>query len=296
MIHSRSIKFIILLALIGAGGFWGIKKARQIRAEKAESKDTLLGAVEKKDLIQRVTIAGYVTPARKTIVTAPYTGYVQNILVKQGQMVKKGDPLVKVSQDLQSQEPIFPLRAPFSGIVVHVNKAEGEYVREKDLTDYILRIDDMSKLFIMADAAEIDRAKIKLNQEALVKASAILDRTYKAAIRDLSLAARDRTSGRSQVEFPIRLEVLDPDEKLRPGMSVIMDIITDKRDNVLTLRHEFLYRDGNRYYVITENGERKDVKVGMQNEEASEITDGISEGEKTRQVDFASLKTESGYL
>lgn len=249
------------------------------------------GIVTKQDFKQRVTIAGTVTPLRKTIITAPYNGYVKKLFVKVGDTVKQGDPLVSVVQSLQSGDNSFPLRSPLNGTVVQVEKSEGEFVKEGDAKEFILRIDDSSKLYVIANAPEIDRVKVKAGQEAIIKASAILSRKYKGIIRELSLAAREKEQwGRSQVvEFPIRIELSDNDEMLKSGMSVVIDVITAKKENVLTLRHEFIRRDNEKYYVILSSGTRKDIEVGIQNEEGFEILSGLSEGEKIKQIDFADL-------
>jgi multidrug efflux pump subunit AcrA (membrane-fusion protein) len=142
--------------------------------------------VVRQDVIQRVTISGNIVPFRKTVITGPYKGYIRKMYVKIGDKVKVGDPIASVSTSLTVNDPAFPLRAPFAGVVVAVDKAEGEFVKESDPTDFIARIDDLSKFYIEAVAPEIERVKIKLGQEAIVRASAILDRTYKAVVREIS--------------------------------------------------------------------------------------------------------------
>jgi len=247
------------------------------------------GTVVKQDIIQRVTIAGTVTPFKKTLVTAPYNGYVKKLFVKIGDKVKQGDPIVSVVQSLQASDSSFPLRSPLSGVVVQIEKSEGEYVKEGDPKEFILRIDDSSKLYVVANAPEIDRVKVKAGQDAVIKASAILSRKYKGVIRDLSLAARDNNQwGRSQVvEFPIRIEITDSDETIKAGMSVVIDLITAKKENVLTLRHEFIRRENEKYFVVLSSDKRKDIQVGIQNEEGFEILSGLQEGEKIKQIDFS---------
>ena len=83
-----------------------------------------------------------------------------------------------MTPSLQSNDNPFPLRAPFSGTVVQIEKSEGEFIKEGDIKDFILRIDDTSKMFILANSPEIDRVKVKLNQEAVIKASAIINKQY----------------------------------------------------------------------------------------------------------------------
>lgn len=281
MKRSLAIKLsigLLLLALVGFLVFRG--------GDKSQEKS--FGVVERRDLVQRVTIAGSITPKRRTVVSAPYSGYVKQVFVAVGDQVKPGQPLVSITQSLQSSEPVFPLRAPYAGTVVHVQKQEGENVKADDTVDYLMRIDDLSKFFVNANAPEIDRAKLRKGQETVIKASALPDRPYKGVITELTLAPKD-SGGRNQQEYPVRIEVLDKDELLGPGMSVVIDIITGKKEKVLTLRLEYVQRDEeNQYYVILASGERRNIKTGMQNEEAFEIVDGLKESDKVQLIDFSS--------
>lgn len=261
------------------------------KLNESTANDSRAGKVERMDLIQRVSIAGVVTPQKKTLIMAPYNGYIRKIFVGIGDRVKKGDPLVTVSQSSHTGEEGFPLRSPLDGIVVQVNKAEGEYARENDNKDFILRIDDLEKLFVFANAPEIDRAKIAKGQDVIIKASALTDKTYKGLIKDLSLAANEKEQwSRSQVvEFPIRVEITEKDDSIRPGMSVVLDVITARKEKVLMLRHEFIRKDDEQYYVLDTKGRRKDIKLGLQNEEGAEILEGLNEGDQIKQVDFVEL-------
>jgi len=279
---KKTVLVLLVVAVVAGLAFFGI------RATSKSGDGRGFGQVERKDLLQRVTIAGQIAPFRKTIITAPYNGYVKKLYVRIGEVVKQGEPIVAVVQSLQNDESTFPLRAPVNGRVVQIEKAEGEFARENDVKDFILRIDDTSRLFILANAPEIDRLKIKIGQEAVVKASAVVTRTYKGLIREMSLAAREKEQwNRSQVvEFPIRIEVTERDEQLMPGMSVVIDIITAKKEKVLMIRHDLVRRDGEKYYVVMAGGGRRDIKVGMQNEEGFEVLEGLREGDKVKQVSF----------
>jgi multidrug efflux pump subunit AcrA (membrane-fusion protein) len=256
-----------------------------------EKREEGVGTVVKQDLIQRVTMAGTIVPVRKTVIIAPYNGYVKKLFVKMGDQVKQGDPLVSVVQSLQNGDGSFPLRAPLDGVVVQLGKAEGEFVKEGDPKDFILRIDDNSKYRILSNVPEIDRVKLKTGQEAIIKVSPILDKSYKGIIRELSLAATQKEDfSRSQVaEFPIKIEIVDSDEKIKSGMTVVIDVITNKKEKILMLRHEFIRQDADKYFVILTNGKRKNIKVGIQNEDGFEILAGLNEGEKVKQVDFSEL-------
>lgn len=283
-LNSKKGYILILLILIAGSLYFSFFKSQK-------KNQIGLGKVIRQDFIQRVTIGGTVVPLRKTIITSPYNGYIKKVYVKVGQEVKPNDALVSIVQSLQSPENVFPMRTPFSGVVVQIPKSEGEFVKEGDTTSYIMRIDDRSKLYVLASAPEVDRARVKVEQEAIIKASAILDRNYKGVIRELALAANEQEMwSRSQViEYPIKIELLDFDEQLKSGMSVLIDVITNKKEGVIFLRHEFINRENDQYYVMLKNGKIQNVKLGLQNDEGFEVLEGLKEGDEVQRVDFTQL-------
>ncbi len=258
-----------------------------------EGKDNVV-TVTKQDLMSKVTVAGLLIPFRRTMFSPAYNAYVKKFFVKLGDEVKEGTPILTLSQSLRGiAEENYPLRAPFPGRVVQVLKSEGEYVETGKDGSGILRIDDLSKLFITSDVPENDINRIRVGQEVLVKANPILDRSYKGIIRNIAIAAKERKEGWNQngnrVEFEVRIEIVDKDDRLRPGMSAIVDIVTDNKKGVLALKHEYVQHDKDKYSVTLESGDKKDVLVGSQNEESVEITGGLKEGDRVRMVDFFSL-------
>jgi multidrug efflux pump subunit AcrA (membrane-fusion protein) len=283
---NKSLILIIAVACLAAILYFALRSKPGGGGESAQ-----IGKVTRGELIQRVTIAGTAEPVRSTIVAAPYDGYVKKIFVKLGDHVASGDPLVSIAQSLQSAESVFPVRAPFAGLVTQVLKTEGQFVKTGDTKDFVLRIDDMSRMFIQSNVPEIDVVKIKSGLDAVVKVSAILSRTYKGVVRDIALASstKEQWGQRSQVDYQMKIEITNVDAQLKPGMTAIVDIITNKIENALMLPHEFIYKEGEKYYVVMKDGNHRDIKVGAQNEMDFEILSGLREGEEVRQVDFAKL-------
>lgn len=248
-----------------------------------------LARVQRGDLFQRVTIAGSVEPNKRTLIQAQYAGYIQKLFVKVGDRVKVNDPVVTVTQSLQNSEKAYPLRSPLDGVVVQVERTEGEFVRESTggSEGVIARIDDLSKLFVWASAPEVDTAKIQVGMETVVRVSAVGEAVYKGVVREIALAAKTMDGWRSrQSTFDIRVEILDPDEQLRPGQSAVVDVVTNRFQNVLYLPIEYVYQEGDRYFVMDRRGRRKDVEVGSQTEMAYEIKSGLKEGDEVQLVDF----------
>ncbi len=280
-----TFKLVFVGILIGAA-YFGYKKWKST-PQKIENEYV----VKKGNLIQRVTFGGLIEPLKKSIIMPPYKGYIGRIYVKIGDKVHEGDPLVTVIESLQSKFQPFPLRSPITGTVTQIEKREGEGVRELDAKEYILRIDDSSRLFVVASVPELDRAKIRPGLKIDIKAVALGDKLYSGILRELALAAKDQNaySGRSQVEFGVRAEVLNPDAYLISGMSVLMDVITAAHNDVLTIGHEYLTKDNDKNFVTNTDGVKKEITLGLQNEESFEILSGVLEGEKLLPVDFSAV-------
>src|SRR5262249_42957373 len=140
---------------------------------------------------------------------------------------------------------------------------------------------------------ESDIGKIRAGQDVNIKVNAVLDRVYHGRISRISLAAKDKKDwGHSAVEFDVRMEMTDTDPRVKPGMSTIVDIITASRQHVLTLPQEYIEKRKEKYFATLDSGERRELHVGLQNENRFEIAAGLRENEHVRRVDFASLPVE----
>jgi multidrug efflux pump subunit AcrA (membrane-fusion protein) len=164
---------------------------------------------------------------------------------------------------------------------------EGEYVNEKDAKDVLVRVDDLSKYFVLAQAPELDATRIKKGMEVEVRVSALDSGVIKGIVRDIDLAAKDADGWKTQQStFNVRVEILDPPEGLHSGQSAILDIVTSRISNVLYLEHEFINQEGDKHFVITKRGRRVPIEVGRQSDMAIEIKSGLKEGDEVEQIDF----------
>ncbi|MGE4133975.1 MAG: efflux RND transporter periplasmic adaptor subunit [Bdellovibrionales bacterium] len=285
-------KWIVLAAVgLSAGLIWSLYGSK---SRGGGPTGTRLGTVKRGDLIQRVTVSGQVQPSRRTVFVAPYSGYIQKIFVNVGKKVVQGSPIISITSSLQSPEPVFPIRAPFSGTVVSVNKYEGEYVTEKDTKDVIARVDDLDHYFVLAKAPETDAVRIRKEMPVEIRINALQTEVLKGVVKQIDLAAEEADGWRQQQStFRVLVEILNPPPEIRSGQSAIVDIVTRKFADVLYLEHEFINQQGDQHFVIDSQGERREIKLGNQSDLAAEITSGLREGDRVRQVDFLKI-LESG--
>lgn len=256
------------------------------------------GVAEVQDVEQRISVSGTLRGKRSSYINPAYAGYVADVKVKLGDRIKENDPLVRILQTVdQPLGQVFPLRAPFSGVVTQVLKNPGEYVNaptsaSSGVTDgAIMRLDDLSEFWIDAAVPEIDIAKITNGQKAVIRPNALNGASYEGVVRDISLSSKESQDrwDRGKVEFAISIQITNPDEKLRPGMSAVLDVIAAKVEKVITLPHEFVNRRENSYYVVDIKGKEFPVEVGLTNESLVEIKKGISAGLEVQMIDFSQI-------
>jgi multidrug efflux pump subunit AcrA (membrane-fusion protein) len=280
----KTYKWIMATVLLLSGCSW-FQTSTPKKPDEA-------GVVTRKDLVQRVTITGQLAAKRRLDVKPRFAGYIVELYVKVGDRLKLNDPVVTFSPSLGAGETNFPVRAAFAGTVTQVLRAEGEYLLDTSDQNLVARIEDLSELSILATVPELDVAKVKVGQEAQARVSAIVGESFPAVIREISMSARDKDRwSSSSTEFQIKGLLKSHDKRLLPGMSAMMDIETNRRGKVLALAHEFIFSEDGKYYATLLNGERRELKLGLQTDDAAEIIEGLSEGDRVKPVDFLNLKS-----
>lgn len=244
------------------------------------------------DIIQAVTVPGVLTPKRRLVVYPTFDGYIRKIFVQLGQLVKAGDPLVEISSSPNPNESSYPQRAQFSGRVVDVLRQEGEWV-EKQKDNPILVVDDPSVFTVECAVPEMDIAKYKLGLDAKISPIALQGRQYDGKVVFVAQAAKLKDPnrwGQAAVEFNVKVQVVNPDEALRSGMTSSVRIIFDSAKGVPTLPHDYVNLKDGKAVVRKANGDSKEVVLGISDDKSIEIKSGLTVGDKVRQVDFYSEK------
>ena len=95
----------------------------------------------------------------------------------------------------------------------------------------ILELPDLSSVHLEARLEEADRGRFKAQQDATVRIEALPGRDFKARINHISVLARvDFSSGwPPSRNFDLNLILLDADPKIRPGMTAVARIATERQ-------------------------------------------------------------------
>ena len=111
----------------------------------------------------------------------------------------------------------------------------------------ILELPDLSSVHLEARLDESDRGRLQPNQDATVRIEAIPGAEFKARLDSISVLAKvDFTSGWPPAKnFDLNLVFLDVDAKMRPGMTAVARIATERVPDVVLVPAEAIFqRDG----------------------------------------------------
>lgn len=242
VLRNKSIWLVIAFAFVG-GYIYSVKGPSRQAVQTVK--------VTKKKFQKTVVMNGNLEPIRKTIIVAPFNGFIRKVHVKVGQLVKAGDPVVTLTQTMSGAEPIHPIRTGISGRVMQIMHMEGEFMKADDAQNFILRIDDQSQYYVDAYAPELSVTEIASGQRVELTSSALPGRTYHGIVKEIYEAPRVQEGWRNQgkVEYLVRILVTDKTDDLLSGLSFSAQVITSVKENALVLPIEYLVKDKDQYYV-----------------------------------------------
>ena len=235
---SKSLKWILLIVVILAAAFIirrmmvGNSKIEKVATEKA----TL------RTIIETVNASGKIYPETEVKVSPDFSGQVTELKVAEGDNVKKGQVLARISNGRA-------IEAPIDGVVLALKVKKGESVTGNNFSvgTEMMLVADMSLLEVRVDVGENDIVKINVGDSADVTVDAYNNRKFKGAVT--KIANSTKSSGASfntsndvtNYEVRIRLDkesykdLADKTFPFRPGMNASADIKTKRLQNVLSV-------------------------------------------------------------
>lgn len=129
--------------------------------------------------------------------------------------------------------------SPMNGKAVQVNAHEGEVVIPGTMNNpgsVIAVIADLSEILVEADVGETEITGIRLNEPSKVHVDAIPDKEYSGHVAEIgSSAALKQGTGAGMRYFKVKVQFDDPDDRLRPGMTAQVSIITTSSGSALSV-------------------------------------------------------------
>ncbi|MCX6785060.1 MAG: efflux RND transporter periplasmic adaptor subunit, partial [Candidatus Komeilibacteria bacterium] len=193
--------------------------------------------------------------------------------------------------DAQEQFADYFIKAPFDGIIAKVDVKKGDTISANTTVATLVTKQQVAEISLN----EVDAAKIKVGEKATLTFDAIDDLSIAGEVIDLDTIG---TVSQGVVTYNVKIGFDSQDDRVKSGMSVSANIITNVKSDVLIVPNSAIKQQGNNYYVeifdqkpaapasssgaVTSDTppRRQTVTIGLANDTETEIVSGLTEGQE----------------
>lgn len=168
------------------------------------------------------------------------------------------------------------IRAPFAGTIAKLDIKAFDSVSSGAVVATLITSNQEADISLN----EVDAAKVQVGQKATLTFDAVPDLTLTGQVTQLDQIG---TITQGVVTYEAKITLDSTDARVKPGMSVNAAIITDLKQDVLTVPNSAVKSQNGSYYVqILVNGTptQQPVEVGLANDTVTEITSGLKESDQ----------------
>jgi multidrug efflux pump subunit AcrA (membrane-fusion protein) len=226
------------------------------------------------DLIEKIKFEGVVEGDPQIKVYSQVPGKFEKNAVAEGDSVKKDDCIAYINRDIVGFDyKLAPVKSPINGIVTKLFFVDkGDAVLPQLPVAEVSNIDNIK---VVVTTGERDLNKIK--KGLIAKINAEYDESIAVSGNVFSVTPfvnKDTLAG------SVIIKAENKEHKLKPGMSVKIEIETEMRKTFFIPEKAILTDEQGQYIFINENGIAKkiNVKTGYQENDYMEITGDLKEG------------------
>lgn len=287
---ARHWLLLLMIVLFCAGGTYYFARSRA-----SQNAPQYLDFIVTRGSVElRVTSSGVVQPQNRLDIKPPIAGRIEDVLVQEGDIVKRGQILAWMSSteraalidaarargadEVKRWEAYYkatPIIAPINGTIIQRSIEPGQTFSSQDA---VLVMSD--RLTIKAQVDETDIAQIKLQQTARITLDAYPDHNVPGRVTQV---AYDATTVNNVTTYVV--DVL-PDEVppfMRSGMTANVSFLSDRHDDILILPAQAIQRKATKAYVLLPNGplvKEQEIEVGLSDGKLTEIRSGLTQGDR----------------
>jgi len=189
--------------------------------------------------------------------------------------------------------------APMSGIVSRLCVETGERVvgTSQMAGTEMLRIADFNKMELVVDIGENDIVRISPGDSVSIDIDAYPHKTFKGFVTKIANSAKNIDATFEKLtNFEVRIEIVADGAKLLPGMSAAATIITDKRENCMTIPAGCVFAEGKKEFVWVVGKdfsvEKRSIVTGIQDLSSIEVVDGLNGEESVVSAPLSAISKE----
>jgi HlyD family secretion protein len=215
--------------------------------------------------------------------------------------------------------------SPMDGTISGLSVELGERVLGSGYSQgtTLMTVSDLSNMESVVDVDENDVVLVSMGDTARIKVDAFGDREFRGVVTEIGNSAKTSGLGTQEqvVNFSVRIKLVNPDNKLRPGMSCNADIETETHNSVIAVPIQSVTARGGftpapqegdgeedmpappqgganqkpkEVVFLVNNGKAKstEVKTGISDDNYIEIISGLKGGEKVVSGSYRAISRE----
>ena len=157
------------------------------------------------------------------------------------------------------------LVAPKYGIVTSLTKEEGEMALGGMFNPGVLMtIADLSFMEVLVDVNENDVVTINIGDTTEIEIDAFPDTVFYGTVNEIAHTAKNLNMGSQQqvTNFKVKVKILEPPKRIRPGMSSTVNIISETIKNTISIPIQALTSRPENYNEKKDNKKNDNKKWG----------------------------------
>ncbi|MDD5224552.1 MAG: efflux RND transporter periplasmic adaptor subunit [bacterium] len=284
---GRTKKILIILGIIVAGivifrGYQVIKARQVQKSDEVKKVPVNVQPVQLGNIRDIIYFNGDIKAQDEVDVFPKVPGKLVENRVKEGDQVKKDQVVAMVDRDITGMKyELSEVAAPISGTIAKVFNDPGAGLSPPTMSmsmgTPIVRIVRVDKVKVLIDIPEYQTSKLKKDLSAQIKVDAFPDREFPGRVSMITPVVDPLTrTTRAEIEIP------NPGHLLRPGMFARVNLIVNEKKNLMIAPVRAVLKiESKDYAFVIENGiaKRKELKLGIREEEKVEVISGLSRGE-----------------
>ncbi len=193
-------------------------------------------------------------------------------------------------ENVQIQLAKMDVESPFSGVITELPYfTQGVRVPSGS---HMFTVMSYSQLYLTINLPEKNISEVQAGQEVLITNYTLPEDTLIGRVAELSPAVSTETR-----TFVGKIDVENPELKLRPGMFVKADIITRQKDSTIVISKDIIM-SGNRgkyVFVVGRNSAADDriIITGIENQNEVEVVQGLQRNERLIIKGYETLRDNS---
>jgi macrolide-specific efflux system membrane fusion protein len=239
-----------------------------------------------------VVTTGVVEPQNRLEIKPSINGRVEEILVQEGDKVKRGQILARMSsteraalvdaarsqgdEALEYWEDVYkqtPIISPINGEVIVRSIEPGQTVTTNDT---VLVLSD--RLIVTAQFDETDIGRVSVGQKAVITLDAYPNVKIKGIVDHI---AYESELINNVTIYDVDIVPREVPPFFRSGMSANVEVVQKKREGVILIPVEAINRDEGKTYVEVRNKpgntiEKRAVEIGLSDEKSVEVVSGLT--------------------